>query len=141
MSSSSKFTLARLFSIESSELIHKLSKDFSEDRTAAIFGNPTYLHRGERKLFKKSAHEDYHFSTILILFHFQKRMDNSYFWKPKLPPEKRSGKSFAACSTSLAQCSRLSTSIFFYLSASTGCPKKTHFQNATGPTVHWLNHH
>ena len=64
MSSSSKFTLARLFSIESSELIHKLSKDFSEDRTAAIFGNPTYLHRGERKLFKKSAHEDYHFSTI-----------------------------------------------------------------------------
>ena len=65
MSSSSKFTLARLFSIESSELIHKLSKDFSEDRTAAIFGNPTYLHRGERKLFKKSAHEDYHFSTII----------------------------------------------------------------------------
>ena len=38
MSSSSKFTLARLFSIESSELIHKLSKDFSEDPTAAIFG-------------------------------------------------------------------------------------------------------
>ena len=64
MTSSSKFTLAKLFSIESSELIHKLSKDFSEDRTAAIFGNPTYLHRGERKLFKKSAHEDYHFSTI-----------------------------------------------------------------------------
>ena len=22
----------------------------------------------------------------------------------------------------------------------TGCPKKTHLQNATGPTVHWLNH-
>ena len=118
MSSSSKFTLARLFSIESSELIHKLSKDFSEDRTAAIFGNPTYLHRGERKLFKKSAHEDYHFSTILILFHFQKRMDNSYFWKPKLPPERRSGKSFAACSTSLALCSQLSTSIFFFYNLS-----------------------
>ena len=123
MSSSSKFTLARLFSIESSELIHKLSKDFSEDRTAAIFGNPTYLHRGERKLFKKSAHEDYHFSTILVLFHFQKRssrrLNKSYFWKPKLPPEKRSGKSSAACSTSLAQCSHLSNTIFFFnLSAS-----------------------
>ena len=24
---------------------------------------------------------------------------------------------------------------------STGCPKKTHFQNAAGATVHWLNHH
>ena len=23
----------------------------------------------------------------------------------------------------------------------TGCPKKTHFQNAAGATVHWLNHH
>ena len=22
----------------------------------------------------------------------------------------------------------------------TGCPKKTHFQNAVGATVHWLNH-
>ena len=114
MSSSSKFTLARLFSIESSELIHKLSKDFSEDRTAAIFGNPTCLHRGKRKLFKKSAHEDYHFSTITFSKErSSKRLDHSYFWKPKLPPEKRSGKSFAAYSTSLAQCSPLSTSIFF----------------------------
>ena len=24
--------------------------------------------------------------------------------------------------------------------SSTGCPKKTHFQNAVGATVHWLNH-
>ena len=70
-----------------------------------------------RENFFKTAHEDYHFSTILVLFHFQKRssrrLNKSYFWKPKLPPEKRSGKSSAAYSTSLAQCSPLSTSIFF----------------------------
>ena len=27
------------------------------------------------------------------------------------------------------------------LSQYTGCPKKTHFQNAAGATVQWLNHH
>ena len=138
MSSSSKFTLARLFSIESSELIHKLSKDFSEDRTAAIFGNPTYLHRGERKLFKKSAHEDYHFSTIQkkIL----QKIGQQLFLEPKLPPEERCGKSFAAFSTSLAQCSRLSTSIFFLFVSIYRVSRKRHFHDAVGATVHWLNH-
>ena len=123
MSSSSKFTLARLFSIESSELIHKLSKDFSEDRTAAIFGNPTYLHRGERKLFKKSAHEDYHFSTI----------------QKKDPPEDWTTAIFGTQVASREEiwekfrcllyltCSMLTSidfDLFFNLLASTGCPKK-----------------
>ena len=30
---------------------------------------------------------------------------------------------------------------FTGLLVSTRCPKKTHFQNVVGATVHWLNHH
>ena len=35
---------------------------------------------------------------------------------------------------------RMAVQVKIIWSRSTGCPKKTHFQNAVGVTVHWLNH-
>ena len=32
------------------------------------------------------------------------------------------------------------TPLLLSITCSTGCPKKTQFQNAVGATVHWLNH-